>query len=398
MFPEALVACEHASRIQPNNAQVINSRGIVLHKAARFSEAIASFDKAVSLNPRYADAHINRGLSMRETGRLDEAIASFERAIQLDPDSPEGHYNRGLTYLLLGDLVQGWAEYEWRWKAKVVTTTHHLSQPRWDGGDIASKRLLLHAEQGFGDAIQMARFVPLLSRRCRRIILECPPSLFRIFGSLDANVELVRLGDPLPEFDVHCPMMSLPFALRTTLETIPAKTPYLRANSEMVDRWSSRILNGSKKMRVGLVWAGRPELKHDHNRSLRLEQFGPLFKIDNLQLYSLQKGPAADQIHSLSHQTTLIDHTSELNDFADTAALIENLDLVISVDTAVAHLAGAMGKATWILLSYVPDWRWLLNREDTPWYPTMRLLRQSTSGNWDELFNRVAKDLADRAK
>jgi Glycosyltransferase family 9 (heptosyltransferase) len=268
----------------------------------------------------------------------------------------------------------------------------NFAQPLWLGSnDVAGKTILLHGEQGFGDVIQFCRYVPLVAERAARVILEVPDSLHELVGTLSGSAQIVSRGEPLPQFDLHCPPLSLPLAFKTRLASIPSAIPYLRATPSAVRSWSAR-LGPRKHFSVGLVWSGRPDHKNDHNRSLKLSTLLPLLDCD-ASFISLQREVRPGDTAALKDRTDLLHFGDELNNFSDTAALISNLDLVISVDTSVAHLAGALGKPVWILLPYVPDWRWLLDREDTPWYPTARLFRQNHIRSWDDVITRVHDSL-----
>ena len=275
---------------------------------------------------------------------------------------------------------------------KPTSAQPEFAQPPWDGSELNGKTVLLHAEQGLGDSIQFVRYVPMVRDRGGKVVLQCQPALSRLFTGLPGIDRVIKNGDPIPRFDAHCPLLSLPRAFGTTLDSIPASVPYLTADPAAALDWAKRLADRPGK-KVGIVWAGRAGYVGDRTRSLSLTTLAPLACASGITWYSLQKGYAAAQISDAPQGMELIDRTAELNDFADTAALIANLDLVISVDTAVAHLAGAMGKSVWTLLPYAPDWRWLLNRDDSPWYPTMRLFRQQRPGDWGEVIQRIAESL-----
>jgi hypothetical protein len=283
----------------------------------------------------------------------------------------------------VGDFENGWREYEWRWKVRSLSTPRPFTQPQWNGSDITGKTILIYCEQGSGDAIQFVRYAPRVTARGAKVLLECPRELQRLFQRVSGAETVCIEGDPLPPFDLHCPVVSLPLAFGTTLQTIPANVPYLWGDG------SRKLEQGQRH--IGLVWAGNPRHKNDRNRSMALKDLAPLSRV-KATLHSLQVGPAQAQIREVS-ELKLIDHAPELKDFADTAALIEALDLVITVDTSVAHLAGAMGKAVWLLLPLVPEWRWMLQRGDSPWYPTMRLFRQTAAKDWAGVVSRVVDEL-----
>jgi hypothetical protein len=298
-----------------------------------------------------------------------------------------------MALLLKGDFKNGWKEYEWRWEAKCfISKKFHFSKPFWDGGDITGRTILLHAEQGLGDTIQFVRYVSLVERMGAKVITACQKELKSLLVKSKLFGTVVSFQDPIPEFDIHCPLMSLPFTLLTSIETIPAEIPYITADSELISRWRERI-QPDHSFKIGVVWSGNPKYKKNRVRSCSLETFSPLAEHNEITFYSLQKGDAAEQAKNPSNNMKLVDLTDEINDFSDTAAFIEHLDFIITVDTAVAHLAGAMGKPVWTLLPFVPDWRWMLDREDSPWYPTMKLFRQTSPGDWDSVIMRIKEEL-----
>jgi hypothetical protein len=302
-----------------------------------------------------------------------------------------------MLLLLLGRLREGFAEYEWRWRMPgFATPSRTFPQPMWDGTDLGQRTLFVHAEQGLGSAIQFVRYVGLLARRGSRVIIECRRPLHRLFETSlarpDGRVAVVRRGDTLPRFDCHAPLMSLPHLLGTTMQSIPAQIPYLRAPPADVTTWRERLA-GSPRPWIGLVWAGNPKHENDHNRSMPAPYLAPLVTSARASFYSLQVPAAVEELAALP-PGKVSDLAPALGNFADTAAVIESLDLVVSVDTAVAHLAGALGKSVWLLLPYVPEWRWLLDREDSPWYSTMRLFRQHRAGDWTGVVERVKVALA----
>jgi Flp pilus assembly protein TadD len=360
----------------------------------KFEEAIDAYKRALRLKPDFADAHLNLGASLQETEpTLQPAIDSYEKAISLQPEFATAHWNLGFALLLSGDYPRGLAEYEWRLKVRSIAEPRNFPVPRWDGGDLAGKRILIHAEQGLGDAIHISRYIPMLAQRGGLVILECPKPLMSLLRGLPGLTQIFASGEPLPAFDVHCPIMSLPLMFKTTLATIPWTGPYLHADPKLIEQWSRRLPPDPNSPRIGLAWAGRPDNKIDHKRSMRLDQFALLSTKKNARFISLQKGPAAAQTRRPPGGLELIDYTNDLHDFADTAAMIANLDLILTVDTSVANLAGTLGRPTWLLLPRSPDWRWMLDREDSPWYPTLRLFRQKTRGDWGEVMERVKAEL-----
>jgi tetratricopeptide (TPR) repeat protein len=417
---EAIASFGRALNLRLDFADAHNNLGIALCDKRDWNGAIACFHRAVSLRPDFADGHGNLGNALLGRGDVDAAVAGLSRAVALKPDShgmhnnlanalcargdidaamrhcrrslalkgdyAEAHLSLALLLLLQGDFEHGWPEYEWRWKSKEHRTpAAKFSQPRWQGEDLGGRTILLHSEQALGDTLQMARYVPIVAERGGRVILACQGELVNLMRGLGGAEAVVDRSGTLPAFDVHCPLLSLPGILKT----MPTSVPYLRAPAAAVEKWRGRLA-GEKRKKVGLVWAGRPDHPQDRQRSIRLEQLADLAAA-NVCLLSLQKGPAARQ--SRPPAMRLIDWTDELTDWTDTAGLVDQLDLVISVDTAVAHLAGAMGKPVWVLVQFAPDWRWMLHRADSPWYPTMRLLRQRALNDWKAPLRQTAQDL-----
>ena len=388
---EALVSYEAALALMPDYADAHNNRGLALLELNRPDEALQSFDRALALKPDYTDALINRGNAMRDLKRASEAIASYDAALAINPDLADGHWNKALEQLLTGQFEQGFANYEWRWK-RAGTVARDFAQPQWRGKDLTGKIILLHAEQGFGDIIQFVRYAPMVAARGATVILEGPDALLPLLSDIEGVTALVSRGAPLPPFDLHCPLMSLPLAFGTTLATVPAAVPYLRVPPASAEKWRGRLPR-SGLPRVGLVWSGTATHKNDHNRSLPLERLAPLLAMPRIQFVSLQRELRDADVPALATFPALLRLEAYLTDFADTAAVIAELDLVIAVDTAVAHLAGALGKPVWILLAHVQDWRWLLDREDSPWYQSARLFRQPRIGDWDSVIARLAGEL-----
>jgi tetratricopeptide (TPR) repeat protein len=382
-FDEALESYDRALAVRPDYAIAYNNRGIALQELKRFDEALASYDRAISLRPNYVEAFNNRGVALQGMKRFDEALASYDRALAGRPNFPEVHYNKALCLLLTGDFERGWREHEWRWQCDWLQSTRRtFAKPQWAKDEnISGKTILLHAEQSFGDTIQFCRYLPLVKSRGARIVLEVPKALRKLMDTIPGAPEVITKGDALPEFDLHCPLMSLPLVLGTRLATIPSATPYLRAPSRTATDWAER-LGPKRRPRIGLAWSGRPTHKNDHNRSMSLRSLLPLLGID-ATFVSLQKDIRPDDAAVLKDHREVVDLTDALQDFADTAALVAKLDLVISVDTSVAHLTGALAKPIWVLLPFMPDWRWLLDRDDSPWYSTARLFRQDETRNWD---------------
>ncbi len=437
----ALASYDRAVEIDPRYSDAHNNRGVLLTDLNRWEAAVASFDEAIAANPAHADALCNRGVALERLDRPDAALASYDRALRLDPAhvlalanrgnvlrqlqlvnsalsscnraialSPNlaaAHQNKAMALLSLGELETGWAELEWRWKNEnnaLFAERRGFRQPLWLGEAAPSGRtLLLHSEQGMGDTLQFCRYAPMAARSGAEVVLEVPQPLVSLMSTLEGVSRVVARGAPLPDFDLHCPLMSLPLAFKTTLGSIPANVPYLHADAHKSRLWEER-LGARTGLRVGLVWSGgfrpnQPEIwAVDNRRNIPLAMLAPL-RHPAVEFYTLQKGePAESELAKLRSNRwdgpPLIDFTDRLHDFADTAALIEQLDLVISVDTSTAHLAGALGKPVWILNRFDTCWRWLLDRPDSPWYPTARIYRQESAGNWASVVRQVAADLA----
>ncbi len=381
----ALKAVRRAIDLKPGLAAAHNVLGCILRDRLRPANALASFKRAVELDPNFAEAVNNWASVLESIGRITEAGNGFEKAVALAPAVPQYHQNLGINRLLRGDLTGGWAEADWRRLDRRNPAARTFNQPVWNGAYLAGQTILLTAERGIGDTIQFLRYAPMVAGRGGRVVVECPPELVELARSVDGVADVIVHGQPLPPVGAHCPLMTLPLAFNTTLQTIPATVPYLSADPAKAAAWAARLPAGQR--RVGLVWAGNPNFANDRVRSINPARLAPLLAVPNVTWVSLQASPK-------DAPPGLVDLTADLHDFAGTAALIANLDLVIAVDTAVAHLAAAMGKPTWILLPAVPDWRWLLGRTDSPWYPSARLFRQATPGDWAAVVSGVAAALA----
>jgi len=380
-FEEALAAHDRALALRPDYPEAFNNRGNALKALKRFDEALASYNRALALRPLYTNALNNRGITFIEMRRLDEALADYRRALALRPDFSDAHFNAAMCWLLTGDFERGFAQYEWRWKStESIGVDRGFRQPQWRGEDIAGKTILLHPEQGLGDTLQFCRYAPLIAARGARVILEVQGPLRAIASTLDGPAQIVATGETLPDFDWHCPLLSLPPAFGTRLDTVPAAVPYLHPLPAAVAAWAEK-LGPKRRPRVGLAWSGRAAHKNDHMRSTSLSTLSPLFELD-ATFVCVQKDIRPDDMRLMQQRGDILDFGAELADFTDTAALMANLDLVIAVDTSVAHLAGALGRPLWVLLPFTPDWRWLIDRDDNPWYPTARLFRQDADREW----------------
>jgi Flp pilus assembly protein TadD len=384
---------EAAARLAPNLPRPIASFGNALFQQGEIEAAVAAYRQALAVHWNLPGTHANLGLALTDLGRFDEAIEHCRQAIALNPDLADGHNNLGLALLMRSEFVEGWIHHEWRTLAGPGRGMPRFKRPRWRGAPLNGARILLHAEQGVGDTLQFVRYVPLVAARGGRVVLEVQPALKRLIESVEGAEQIIGAGEPVPDVVEHCPLLSLPLAFGTEISTIPAKVPYLQPTAADVESWRERIA-GRPGFRVGLVWGGQPQHRRDRFRSIPLALLAPLAKVDSAVYFSLQKGPPAAQISNSPPGLVLHDIAPDLNDFADTAAAIAALDLVITVDTSVAHVAGALGKPVWILLTHVPDWRWLIGRDDSPWYPSARLFRQPAPGAWTPVIERVAEELS----
>jgi tetratricopeptide (TPR) repeat protein len=405
-FPEAITLYRRALELRPDLAESHNNMATALRQTGALDQAIAEFRDAIALKPGFVEAHSNLGNALAEAGLLDEAEAEFHSALAIDPAYAEASWNLGLLRLLRGDFDCGLEAYEFRNRVKAsrggsdvdgLGVDPEFIRSFWDGSDLHGKRILLLGEQGLGDTIQFVRFVPMVRSRNGRMTLLCQPALMNLMRGQLGIEQIAAIGQTPPEFDVCCPLMSLPHVFGTRIETIPSKTPYLNVDPVQSCQWRERLAALSMKLNVGLVWAGNPTYRNDRNRSIPLAALAPLARVPGIRFISLQKGEAARQAEHPPAGMEIVDWTAELVDFTDTAALIENLDLVISVDTAVAHLAGALARPVWVLLPLTPDWRWMLDRADSPWYPTMRLFRQPMRGDWATPITKIAEELRARA-
>jgi len=392
MFDDAIVYYQNAIRLNPSFAEAYYNLGKVYQDKEQLDVAISYYQKALQCNPEYADVWNNLGLAFKEKGQIDEAMQCFDKALQISPEFASAHWNSALAFLLTSNFMRGWEEYEWRWELEDFHL-HPFPQPRWDGYDLRGRTIFLHAEQGFGDTIQFIRYVPLVAEMGAKTIVQTQEALISLARNIPGINQVVSSEVPVPLFDVHCPLLSLPCVFRTTMETIPSAVPYITADARLAERWKKRMHSDIEEIKLGLVWAGKPTHKRDRYRSCSLSVYAPLAEIKDISFYSLQKGERAQDGQYPPPGMKLIDWSDELHDFSDTAALIANLDLILSVDTSVAHLAGAMGKPVWTLLPFMPDWRWMLDREDSPWYPTMRLFRQPAPGDWESVMERVSEEL-----
>ena len=423
---EALESFDAALALAPHHVEAYTNRGSALHKMGRFSEALESFDRALALAPdsvsardwrgtsltrsgRIADAladfgHAlaldagnasvlsNRGIALREALRLDEALADFGRAMALDPACVDAFWNAGVTHLLMGNFAEGWPLYEWRKKLPESVDADTYPVPQWQGEDLAGKTLFLHSGQGLGDTILFFRFALMAHAQGARVILSAQDCLRRLLETAVPQIAFMAERSMPSAFDFHASLMSLPLAFGITLDGIPAAVPYLRAEPERVSAWRARL--GMHGFRIGIAWQGKPGVI-DEGRSIALREFAPLAGMPGVRLISLQKGFGSGQLADAGFAVEDLgaDFDSGPDAFLDSAAIMQSLDLVITSDTAIAHLAGALGRPAWVALKYLPEWRWMLNRPDSPWYPTLRLFRQQTQGDWGGVFAAMAREL-----
>ena len=392
---EALESFDKAISLKPFFAEAYSNRGNVLKEHRLYDEALASYDKAISLRPNYAEAYCNRGNILKDLKHFDEALTSYDRSINISPDYANAHWNLSLCHLLGGNLKEGWREYEWRWKngQRGMAAQRNFKQPLWLGSDsLEGKTVLLHSEQGLGDTIQFCRYAKWVNQLGADVILEVQRPLVRLLHNLEGVRQIVARGDALPDFDYQCPLLSLPLAFNTELHSIPSAPKYITCDEEEVAKWEIQL--GTKaKPRVGLVWSSVSHFKNDQIRSITLAELLRALPEEGFEYICLQKEIKEIDQQTLRANPQIKFFGDQLNDFSDTAHLIECVDWVISTCTSVPHLSCALGKETWLMLSYVPDWRWFLDRDDSPWYPSAKLYRQEQSHDWTGVFEKVRLDL-----
>ena len=390
---ESVESYSQAISIKADYADAYNNRGIVLLELNRFEEALQSFEQVILYQPNNASAYNNRGLALHELQRLEEAVANYEKAIMLHPQFAEAYWNLSLCNLLKGNFKQGWQNFEWRWRCQSFSSPRrNFSEPLWLGTQsLHNRNLLLYAEQGLGDTIQFCRYVPLVAKLGAKVILEVQRPLVKLLKNLEGVHQIISIGDKLPIFDYQCPLLSLPDRFKTELNTIPEISHQIISDPNKIATWRNKL--GTKsKFRVGIVWSGKQEYKNDLNRSLIFSQIIPYLS-PHAEYICLQKEMRDIDKESFKQYCQIRYLGNELEDFTDTAGLVENMDLVISVDTSVAHLAASLNIPTWILLSYSPDWRWLLERDSSPWYKSVKLYRQEKIGDWDGVLKCIKTDL-----
>lgn len=392
-FDAAVESFDRAIAIMPNYAEAYSNRGMALKELRQFDAAVESYNKAIAIKPEYAEAYSNRGNALQQLKQIEDAVASYDRAIAIKPNYAEAHWNKSFASLVSGDLATGWELYEWRWKTeRFKLSSQTYSGAQWRGGEESrGKTILLHSEQGLGDTIQFCRYAPLVSGLGADVVLTVPKALAGLLETLSGVSELIVEGEEVPKYDYQCPLLSLPLAFKTTLESIPQSMHYLSADQDKVEYWKSKL--GEKTApRIGLVWSGKIRQNKDRSRSIPLDTFIKYLP-PGFQYVCLQKEFYDIDLPVLETQDNIYCPGDSLNDFTDTAALCDLMDIVVSIDTGVAHLSAALGRETCILLQYVPDWRWLLDREDCPWYPSATLYRQSRIGDWDSVLENVRAKL-----
>jgi tetratricopeptide (TPR) repeat protein len=410
----ALADFDAALALSPQHPVAHFNRGVVLIKLRRYAEAVTANERAIKAVPDYVTAWLNRGMALAQLRRFREAIASYGEVLTRRKDNADAHFNRALALLTLGDYPAGFADYEWRWRRTGMTAQKSRGRRLWLGEySLSGKTILLHAEQGLGDTIQFARYAPLVAAQGAKVVLEVPPELKSLLARLDGVAAVVARGEAPPPFDAHCPLGSLPLALKTELAAVPAVVPYLCADEAHLDKWLARI-ETLPRPRIALAWAGNPAHDNDRNRSIPFASLMPLFPPPNPpplagkgrvgasvegggpSFISIQRELRGDDTAQLAARPNLTHIGGALANFDDTAAVLALCDLLVTVDTAPAHLAGAMGRPVWVLVPFAPDWRWTLDGETTPWYPTARVFRQSALGDWDAVIARVATALHDQ--
>jgi tetratricopeptide (TPR) repeat protein len=382
---------------QPMDGNTYNTLGAALFAVGKIHESERACRRALELNPKNSAAHANLGNALVGRGDTTGAIAEFETAIAIEPNNAIAHDGLGATLLMVGDLQRGWREWEWRWLKPNYEQTRFQGVPRWDGSDLTGKRILLMVEQGYGDVFQFARYAPLLKARGATVLLEVVPDIHKLMSTLAGVDQLIIAGLETPPVDLVTPLLSVPLWYGTTIDTIPAQVPYLSADARLTESFNAKYFRSDPNLKVGLVWAGRPTHPNDHNRTMSLAMLAPLGEIPGVTFYSLQKGDATKELRIAPPVMKIVDLSPSLTDFNWTAAAIAGLDLIITVDTSICHVSGALGKPVWVMTPFVPDWRWLLGREDSPWYPTMKLIRQKSIGDWGDVVQRTREALREAA-
>ena len=411
---QAVAFYRQALKLHPDSPETQMNLGVALSDDGDFDEALHWIRAALLARPNWSEAIDNLGMTLARQGKWDEAMVCYEQALRLRPDFPEARRNRSYAWLVHGDFARGWPEYEWRLSCR----NHHgltVNRPRWHGEELAGRTILLHAEQGFGDTLQFIRFASLVKERGGRVLVWCPNPLIRLVSRAWGVDQVLSENAPIPDFQLHCPLMSLPATLGIRLDTLPNHVPYVTADTQTLERWrpiidrclareaqGATVYRGepNRQLNIGIAWQGNSRNRVDRWRSFPLRHFAHLAAVPGVRLISLQKGEGTEQLAEISGQFSVVEVTDGMSggsqdcrDFLDTAAVIQQLDLVVTLESAVAHLAGSLGAKVWVALPAVADWRWMIGREDSPWYPSMTLFRQSSPGDWDGVFKRMALKL-----
>jgi len=402
-YEAAAASYEEAIRLRPSYCEAHYNLGLALLALQSLEKAVACFDRAIALQPRHSDAHFHRGLAQGRLGRYAQSLASYDVVLGFKPNDAEASWNKALVKLLLGEWAEGWALFESRFAASWLgVPSRPFPEPRWSGSEpLNGKTIFVYAEQGLGDTIQFARYATRLCSLGARVLLEVQPALKSLMETLAGGALVFAQGEEIPEFDYHCPLLSLPSAFRTEVSNVPVHVPYLWADEERSVRWGERLADAATGMKVGIAWQGNPKVETNglQGRSVPLSAFRALANVPGVTLVSLQKGPGSEQLDQVDFRDRIVAFPEELDGegkaFLDTVAVMKNLDVVVTSDTSIAHLAGALGIPTWVALHATPDWRWLLARNDSPWYPSVRLFRQKSdsAGDWSTLFSQIAAEL-----
>jgi tetratricopeptide (TPR) repeat protein len=394
-YEEAARSLTHALDGNPDLAEAQFKAGVAQLHLWNCEGAVRHLKRAFALKPDSVDVVLQLAVALQRNREFADADAAFQHALSLAPENADVHWSYADFLLLLGDYRRGWEEFEWRWHhERFVTPKWRFPQPEWHGEDIRGKTILLLPEQGFGDMLQFVRYIPMVAASGAKVLLGTPPELARLLADFPGTQGVYLAPNLLPSFDVHCPLLSLPRIFNTDVDTIPARVPYLRVHPSVVRPWAQYFARFKTTVKVGLIWSGNPAQENNRHRACRLADLFPLMSTKNVTLFSLQKGAPASELHTASSPVPVTDLSPRLGDFAETAAVMEHLDLLISTDTGPIHLAGGLGRPVWLMLSAIPDWRWMIGRQDSPWYPGMRLFRQTRAGDWSDVVERVANDLA----
>jgi tetratricopeptide (TPR) repeat protein len=391
LYSEAEASFRRLLELQPRHAEGCNNLGVALAKQEKMSEAADWFRRSLQMRPDDAQTHYNLGNVLEVQSKLSEAVVSFQRVLDLNPDYEGAELALGLSLLALGRLSEGWPHYESRWKTPELKNVPRY-EPRWRGEDPSGRTILVSRDQGYGDAIQFVRYAELLHQRGAKVIIECTAPVAQLLTTCPGVDDVVVVGDPLPAFDFALPLVSLPGVFGTTLENAPSRVPYLRPDAGLVERWRDE-LGHEQALKVAIAWHGRASHPNNHVRSIPLSHFESIARTAGIRLYSIQVGHGREQLARIAKDWPIVDLSDKLGNFCDTAAVLCNCDLLITCDSAPAHLAGALGLPVWVALRFTPDWRWMLDRDDSPWYPTMRLFRQTRRGDWGNVFERIAVEL-----